>query len=93
MTQKAVVVVIDAFSDAVCQIAGVSDPAVRAELNRATGDLIEAFGTQATNLAAHEVVRMIHQMIAIQAGMTNDEARIELLEKRTERRQRPREEP
>ena len=91
MPQKSQNEVIDNFAAAICAVAGVDDPAARAAINRATGDLIENLSSQATNLAAHEVLRMIHQMIAIEVGMADDEDRITRLELRTERRNSTRE--
>lgn len=72
MTQKTITAVIDEFSDAVARLAEHAPPDVVEQLHKATGDLLEAFSTAATNLAAHEVAALQQQITA--------------LNKRTERR-------
>lgn len=86
MTQKALTVVIDEWSAAIAAVGRHAPPEVVAQLTAATGDLLEAFGSTATNMAAHEVVGVLRSIAAMQTVQADDAARIGRLEDRTDRR-------
>lgn len=86
MTQKALTVVIDEWSAAIAALVRYAPPEIIAQLTTATGDLLEAFGSTATNMAAHEVVGLLKSITALQVGQADDAARIGRLEDRTDRR-------
>lgn len=58
MNQKALTVVIDEWTAAVERLAEHAPPDAIAQLRQATGDLLEAFGSTATNMATHEVIEV-----------------------------------
>ncbi len=66
MEQKDLTVVIDEWTAAVADLARTAPPAVRRRLNKATGDLLEAFASTATELAAGAVTTVLAKLEAIE---------------------------
>jgi len=92
MSQKAITVVIDEFSDAVARLAEHAPPDVVAQLHRATADLLEAMGTASTNLASQYASMLRAKVDAQQVQQDADHMRLDALDARTDRRSVPREE-
>jgi CO/xanthine dehydrogenase Mo-binding subunit len=79
--QRDLTEVIDAWSAAVADLAKTAPPEMRHQLTKATGDLLEAFASTATNLASHAVVDVLLKLKA-------QDERIDALEMELEQRER-----
>ncbi len=75
MQQKDLAAVIDEWTDAIADLAREATDAERKRLTKATGDLLEAFASTATNLASHAVVNVLLKLQA-------QDARLDALEDR-----------
>ncbi len=91
MSQKSITAVVDEWTKAIARLAQHAPPDAVTQLHQATGDLIEAFGSAATNLAAHEVVAVLVKLTALQVGQDADHQLLEALDARTDRRKTVRE--
>jgi ketopantoate reductase len=69
MTQKELTVVVDAFSAAIARVAEHAPTDVIEQMHQATGDLLEALSTAATNMAAHEVLVVLRKITAVQTEL------------------------
>jgi hypothetical protein len=75
MNQKALTVVIDAWTAAIERLAEHAPPDVIAQLHQATGDLIEAFGSAAQSQASQFAMLMRKNVDALERDVAALDAR------------------